>query len=76
MTRLAYAGLDEGEKMTLERKVANLARRLQSRFQNHRLSREPEVTARALMVYDRYLPDQLIDAWDRLRKAPQSADDD
>src|SRR5262249_36616577 len=55
MVRLDYAGLDAGEEMTLERKVANLARRLQSRFQNHRLSREPEVTARALMVYDRHL---------------------
>jgi hypothetical protein len=74
MVRLDYAGLDAGEEMTLERKVANLARRLQSRFQNHWLSREPKVTALALMVYDRYLPDQLIEEWERLKKSKADVD--
>jgi ParB-like chromosome segregation protein Spo0J len=71
--RMVHAGV-EGKAITKEEEGEKLARRINAKLSNL-LSRDPEVTAIALMRYDRQLPEQLIAAWGRLDKT-QSMDDD
>ena len=75
--RLLYLDA-EGKEITTEEEAAKLARRMNSRLEN-RLSRNPEITARALAIYDPALPKALMDAWktqDRSRlEEPEEAEE-
>ncbi len=57
--RSAYLGLDGGEERSLQEKAATLANQLTKKMTNF-LSRDPEVTALALKLYDRDLPQPLV----------------
>jgi ParB/Sulfiredoxin domain len=61
--RLTYNNV-EPKEIDAEQEAVQLAKRIHSRLSN-RLSRSPQVTARALSLYDPELPDQLMAAWDR-----------
>ena len=56
--RSAYIGLETGEERTLQEKAATLAHQLTNKMTDF-LSRDPEVTALALKLYDRDLPQPL-----------------
>src|SRR5262249_39191583 len=59
--RMTYNGLEPRE-INKEMDAAKLAKRINSRLTNL-LSRDPEVTARALELYDPELPEQLMRTW-------------
>ncbi len=59
--RLAYHGI-EGREIDDELEAVRLAKRMRARLENL-LSRNPKVTARALLLYDPKLPDQLKQEW-------------
>jgi hypothetical protein len=59
--KLIFAGV-EPQEISDETRAAKLAKRINARLTNL-LSREPSVTARALMIYDPELPGQLMEAW-------------
>jgi hypothetical protein len=56
--RNAYRGLETGEERSLQEKAATLAKQLTNKMTDL-LSRDPEVTALALKIYDRDLPQPL-----------------
>jgi ParB-like chromosome segregation protein Spo0J len=56
--RAAYRGLEDGEERSLQEKAATLANQLTKKMTDF-LSRDPEVTALALKIYDRDLPQPL-----------------
>jgi hypothetical protein len=56
--RNAYRGLETGEERSLQEKAATLAKQLTNKMTDF-LSRDPEVTALALKIYDRDLPQPL-----------------
>jgi hypothetical protein len=58
LTRLAYLEL-EPAKIDIEARAGSLARSIRSRLQG-KLSQDPEVTARALAIYDPELPQPLM----------------
>jgi hypothetical protein len=57
--RGAYRGLGTGEERSLQEKAATLAKQLTNKMTDF-LSRDPEVTALALKMYDRDLPQPLV----------------
>jgi hypothetical protein len=59
--KLVHAGVGKKE-VTDESRAAKLARRIGARLTNL-LSRNPDITARALQIYDPELPEKLIEAW-------------
>jgi hypothetical protein len=59
--RAAYLGLKAGPERTLQDKAATLAKQLTKKMTDF-LSRDPEVTALALKLYDRELPQPLASA--------------
>ena len=61
--RLSFAGV-EPKEIDVEERAAKLAKRINSRLTNL-LSRDPQVTARALAIYDPDLPPKLMDAWEQ-----------
>lgn len=65
MAKLMHLGVDDKE-VSEELAAARLARRINARLTNT-LSRDPEVTARALRLYDPELPEKLMEAWGRPR---------
>jgi hypothetical protein len=57
LARLAYEGAEQ-KKIGIEERAGRLARNIRSRLED-RLSEDPEVTARALAIYDPELPGPL-----------------
>jgi ParB-like chromosome segregation protein Spo0J len=57
--RAAYRGLEAGEERSMQEKAATLAKQLTKKMTDF-LSRDPEVTALALKIYDRDLPQPLL----------------
>jgi hypothetical protein len=57
--RMAYLGIDPGPERDLEQKAATLAHQLTKKMTSF-LSRDPEVTALALKLYDPDLPQALV----------------
>jgi hypothetical protein len=57
--RAAYLGLNAGSERSLQDKAATLAKQLTKKMTDF-LSRDPEVTALALKMYDRDLPQPLL----------------
>jgi hypothetical protein len=60
LARLTYEGA-ERKQIGIEERAGRLARRIRSRLENT-LSEDPEVTARALAIYDPELPTPLTEA--------------
>jgi ParB-like chromosome segregation protein Spo0J len=69
--RLAYINAEAPQARTLEERAQTLARLMRERLTN-KLSEDPEVTARAVAIYDRGLPKRLIGSWER---APNDDED-
>jgi hypothetical protein len=71
--RLAFNGI-EPKEIGAETEAAKLAKRISARLTDL-LSRDPAITARALMLYDPELPERLMEAWKSPSRASKVADE-
>jgi len=71
--RAIYKGMTVKE-ITEEEEAVMLERALNSKLED-RLKRNPRVTALALRLHDRMLPEQLMDAWSELESKPETLRD-